>query len=121
MAKRVLIVDDEPDLLKVAGFRLKSTGYDVVTAVDGEEAVSLIRKEPPDLVLLDLRLPKMSGSDVCRWIKTDDKLKAIPVILFTASGLDRIEDRVKEAAADDYLIKPFDGKELVEKVKKFIG
>lgn len=121
MTKKILIVDDEPDLLKVTEFRLKSAGYDVLLAVDGEEAIDLAHKNPPDLILLDLRLPKMNGCDVCRHLKSDDRLKTVPVILFTASGIDRIEERVKEAAADDYLVKPFDGKELVEKIRKFIG
>lgn len=120
MPKCILIVDDEPDLVKVTAFRLKKSGYDVLTSVDGKEALESIRNNPPDLVLLDLLLPRMSGDQVCREIKNDPKLKHIPVILFTATAVN-IPDKVKEVGADDYLTKPFDPQELMEKVKRYAG
>lgn len=120
MPKRILIVDDEPDLVKVTSFRLKKAGYQVLISVDGRQALELIQKDPPDLILLDLLLPHIQGDQVCKQIKQDPKLKHIPVILFTATAVD-IPAKVKEVGADDYLTKPFDPEELMGKVKKYAG
>jgi len=121
MAKRILIVDDEPDILRVTAFRLKKAGYETSSAVNGQEALDLVRASPPDLILLDLRLPLISGDDVCRQIKADDKLKHIPIILFTASVGQDISERVKAVGADEHIVKPFEPEDLLEKIKKFIG
>ena len=120
MAKKVLVVDDEPDILKMVTFRLKKEGYEVITAKDGQEALDLIKSGRPDLVLLDLRLPVMDGYEVCRILKIDENLKQIPVIFLTASVVGSIVEKVKEFKADGYLIKPFDPVKLLETVKKFI-
>ena len=120
MAKKILVVDDEPDLIKVTVYRLKKMGYDVIIGTTGQEALDLIRSERPDLVLLDLRLPIIDGLEVCRKAKADEKLKHIPVILFTAST-DAIKDNVKDVAADGYLIKPFSAEQLTAELKKFLG
>lgn len=116
MEKKVLVVDDEPDLLKIAVFRLKKAGYKILTAINGQQALDAIRNDPPALVLLDLLLPVMDGVQVCQRIREDKSLPYIPVILFTASTLG-IEEKVKEAQADDYLIKPFEIDELLKKVE----
>ncbi len=118
MPKRVLIVDDEPHVLEGLKFRLEKLGYEILTAVDGGEALELIRDEKPDLVLLDLRIPTMGGDEVCRRVKEDEELRQIPVILCTASGADVIVEKAREAKSDDYLLKPFAYKELLEKVEK---
>jgi len=118
--KKILLVDDEPDLVKVTTYRLKKMGYDVVTGVTGQEALDLIRSEEPDLVLLDLRLPIIDGLDVCKEIKADEKFKDIPIILFTAST-GSIVDNVKEVGADGFLIKPFDQEKLAAELEKFLG
>lgn len=120
MSKKILVVDDEPDLLKVTLYRLEKAGYKVISAVNGKEALELITKESPDLVLLDLRLPLFNGMEVCLQAKNDDKLRNIPIILFTASS-GSIEDKVKQCGAQGYIIKPFTPEELFEKVKQFIG
>jgi len=120
VAKKILVVEDEADVLRVVCFRLEKAGYQVICATDGQEAWVSIENEIPDLVLLDLRIPKIGGQDVCRRIKADGKLKSIPVILFTASA-DGIAEKTKEYCADDYLIKPFTQEDLLGKVKKFIG
>ncbi len=120
MAKKILIVDDEPDLIKVTTFRLRKMGYDVIAGTDGEQALSLIESERPDLVLLDLRLPKIDGLDVCKRVKADPKLKDIPIILFTASTND-INENVKTCGANGYLIKPFNSEQLAAELKKFLG
>jgi DNA-binding response OmpR family regulator len=119
--KRVLIVDDEPDILKTAIFRLKKAGYEIITAKDGKTGVELAKKEKPNLILLDVRLPLMDGYEVCQRLKSDDNFKKIPVIFLTASVANKIADKIKEFGAEDYIIKPFEPEELLDKVKKYIG
>lgn len=121
MAKKILVVDDEPDVLKIVTFRLKKEGYEVITARDGQEALDLVNRERPDLVLLDLRLPVVDGYEVCKRLKTDEDLRQIPVILLTASSATKIAEKTKDFQAEDYLIKPFEPEELLDKVKKFIN
>jgi len=118
--KKILVVDDEPDILKVVTFRVKKLEYEVVTATNGQEALDLIQKEEPDLILLDIELPVMNGYEVCQRVKTNEKLKHIPIIFLTASSASKIAEKVKELNADDYLIKPFDSEELLKKIKNFI-
>jgi len=121
MTKKILVVDDEPDILKIVTFRLEKTGYEVKTASNGREAFDLMQKEKPDLLLLDLRLPVMSGYEVCKQMKSDENLKDVPIILLTASSSASIEQKTKEFKADDYMIKPFDPEQLLAKVKNMIG
>ena len=121
MAKKILVVDDEPDILKMVTFRLKKEGYEFITAVDGQEALDLINRQRPDLVLLDLRLPVVDGYEVCKRLKTNEDLRQIPVILVTASSAAEIAEKTKDFQADDYLIKPFEPEELLDKIKKFIN
>jgi len=122
MAKRILVVDDEPDIMDVATVRLKHLGYEIIPAIDAEEAVAILENVIPDLILLDLLLPKMQGDELCRKLKSDNRYKNIPVVLFTASAV-RINfpGQIKEIGADDCIMKPFESKELLDKVKKFIG
>lgn len=119
MEKKILIVDDEPDLMSIARFRLEKSGFKVISAVNGKEALEMTAKERPDLILLDLRLPLLNGTDVCLQLKRDDKLKNIPVILFTAST-DKIADKVMACGAQDYILKPFSAEDLIEKINKLI-
>lgn len=119
--KKVLIVDDEPDVMKVVSFRLGKAGYGIVTAANGAIALAMIADAPPDLILLDLRMPVMDGYDVCNKLKGDETLKRIPVIVVTASSGGNIADMMNKTKADEYLIKPFDPDELLKKVRHFIG
>lgn len=121
MAKRILIVDDELDLLKIVTFRVKKAGYDIIAASDGQAALDLIQQQKPDLILLDLRLPIVDGWEVCRRIKADENLKYIPVILLSASASSMNQEKIKELNAQDYLMKPFDPEVLLEKIKDLIG
>ncbi|RKY41142.1 MAG: hypothetical protein DRP85_07075 [Candidatus Makaraimicrobium thalassicum] len=121
MAKKILVADDEIDILTVIAFRLESLGYEVLTAVNGKEALDSIQKQTPDLILLDLRMPVMDGYEVCRRLKSDEKLKHIPVILLTASVVSEMVQKTRELEADDYVIKPFIAEELAEKIRKSIG
>ena len=103
MAK-VLIVDDEPNIREVVGLYLRRDGHDVVSAADGEEALEVFRESEPDLVVLDLMLPKISGLEVCRRMRAD---RRVPLIMLTARGEE--EERIVglSLGADDYVVKPF--------------
>ena len=115
--KRILIVDDTKEIVQVVSQRLKSWGYDVLTATSGEEAVQMAMEQLPDLILLDIMMPKMKGRDTCARLKGDSKTKHIPIIFLTALGL---ADHVKaglEMGADDYLVKPFEPEELRDRIR----
>ena len=120
MRKKILIIEDELDLVEVTKMRLENSGYEVAGAISGKEAFTLLQKDIPDLILLDLRLPDMHGKEICEKLKRDDRLKTIPIILFTA-GADDIPKVAREVGVDDYIMKTFEPKVLLEKIKKFIG
>jgi len=113
VANRVLVVDDEPKIVEVVGDYLRSAGFSVITAADGQGAVALARARPPDLVVLDLGLPGLDGLDVARDLR---RASPVPIIMLTARGAET--DRVVglELGADDYLVKPFSPRELVARV-----
>lgn len=119
--KKILVVEDDLVTQRVLSARLEINGYEVITAQDGEEGLRKARSEKPDLVMLDLMLPKMTGYEVCRMLKFDDKYKKIPIIIL--SSLDQQDEKEKavKAGADTYVIKPFDLELLLVKIKDFIG
>ena len=123
MEKRplVLVIDDEPDILRIVTFRLKKLGYEIYSAVNGEDGLNLIKKLKPDLVFLDIRMPILSGYDVCEIVKKDEELKSIPIVFLTATTTSTVIEKTIEYKADDYLIKPFEPEALLGKVKKFLG
>ncbi|HEY4688036.1 MAG TPA: response regulator transcription factor [Anaerolineae bacterium] len=114
MSAKILVVDDEPEIVKVLRAYLEQGGYRVVTAFDGQEALTLFRHEKPDMVILDLNLPKIDGLDVCRTIRKESNT---PVIMLTA----RVEEADRliglELGADDYVVKPFSPREMVARVR----
>lgn len=116
MEERILVIDDEPDLLELVRVNLDQAGYRVETAASGREALDRIRSSPPDLVVLDLMLPDVAGTDICRKIRADSELTGIPIIMLTAKA-DEV-DRVVgfELGADDYVTKPFSPRELTLRV-----
>ena len=117
MAKnKILIVDDENDLVETLKYRLEIADYEVITATDGQEGLKKARSESPDLVILDLMLPKLDGYRVCRMLKFDEKFKNIPVILFSARVQESDIKMGEEQGADAYITKPFDPKALLEKI-----
>ena len=120
MPKKILIVDDEPDVLKMVVITLQSKGYIIITGTNGEEALALLKKENPDIVLLDFRMPVIDGIQTSKRIKTMEDYKHIPVLLITAS-VDEMESKLEESLADGFLLKPFDPQVLVEEVAKHIG
>jgi DNA-binding response OmpR family regulator len=118
--KRILIVDDEEDILSVLKFRLEANDYEVLTASDGQEGLNKARSEKPDLIILDLMLPKIDGYKVCRMLKFDENYKAIPIVIFTAKDQKKDEDLGKEMGADAYVTKPFEAEVLLEKIRELL-
>jgi len=118
--KTILLVDDEEDLVLALNARLKNIGYEVLVARDGLEALRQGRSQNPDLIILDIMLPKMDGYKVCRLLKSDKRYSPIPILLLSARGQDRDRDLGKKAGADDYLVKPFKSEDLVSRIKKLL-
>ncbi|HOT75964.1 MAG TPA: response regulator [Candidatus Wallbacteria bacterium] len=121
MGKKILVVDDEVHIVNILKFNLKKSGYDVITAANGEEALGMIASEMPDLILCDVMMPKLTGFEVCQKVKNDDKLKAIPFILLTAKGQEVDKDIGLKFGADLYLTKPFSPKNIVDKVTEILA
>lgn len=117
---KILVVDDEPDALELISFNLKSAGFDVLTAADGEAAIRLARTHVPDLLLLDLMLPEVDGLEVCKILRRDPATSGLPVVMVTAKAAE--VDRVLglELGADDYVTKPFSPRELVLRIKNLL-
>ena len=116
--KKILVVDDEAKMIDMVKMRLEANGYDVITAYNGQEGLDKARRESPDLIILDLMLPKIDGYKVCRMLKFDEKYKNIPIILFTARAQQEDEKLGKEVGADAYITKPFEPQVLLEKIKQ---
>ena len=118
---KILVVDDEQVTTDLAKRFLEKHGFNVVCAYDGETALVLAHSEKPDLILLDVMLPKLDGFEVCQQLKNEDSFKEVPILMFTAKGLSRDIKRGEEVGADDYFIKPFSGKALVATIRKHLG
>jgi len=115
---KILIVDDETEFVEMVAFRLaKAGGYEVVSAADGEEGLLKARSEQPDLIILDIWMPKKDGYQVIKELKADPGTARIPVIFLTASSLPQTLDKIKAAGGADYVLKPFDPPVLMAKVK----
>ncbi len=114
MTKKILVVDDEPQIVKVLQLYLDQAGFQVATAIDGDEALAVFRREKPDFIILDLNLPGMDGLDVCKAIRKDSN---VPILMLTA----RVEEADRlvglELGADDYVVKPFSPREVVARVR----
>lgn len=121
MNKKVLIADDEQNIVISLEFLMKREGYQVQVANDGEEAVRRIRAEPPDLVLLDVMMPKKSGFEVCQEIRSDPAMAGVRILMLTAKGRDTEVAKGLALGADAYMTKPFSTRELVEKVRGLLG
>jgi len=121
MGKKILVVDDEIQLVEMVKSRLQANGYIVLTAGDGQEALEKARKEKPDLIILDLMLPKIDGYKVCRMLKFDEKYKKIPILMFTARAQESDKKLGEEVGADGYITKPFEPSVLISKIHELIG
>lgn len=118
---KILVVDDEVYILHILDFILGAESYDVVTASNGEQALQKVREEKPDLVILDIMMPKLDGYETCRMIKKDPATKNTPVILLTAKGREVDQKLGREVGASDYMTKPFSPSKLIERVQAILG
>ncbi len=118
--KKILIVDDDFDIVEAIKFNLEFEGIECITAHDGEEALFKAKNEYPDLIVLDVMLPKINGFKVCRLLKFDDVYKKIPIIMLTARAQEKDVKIGGETGADKYLTKPFEMDHLVSLVNQFI-
>jgi two-component system, OmpR family, alkaline phosphatase synthesis response regulator PhoP len=118
---KLLLVDDEPDLVQMVSLRLKAAGYEVTTALDGQQALDKVKESRPDLMILDLMLPKLDGYKVCRLLKFDERTKEIPILIFTARAQEQDVKLATECGADAYLTKPFEAKTLLGKLQELLA
>jgi len=121
MAKTVLIVEDNELNMKLFHDLLEAQGYDTLQTKDGREALQLAREHRPDLVLMDIQLPEVSGLEVTKWIKEDDDLKMIPVIAVTAFAMKGDEEKIHQGGCEVYIAKPISVTQFLETVRGFIG
>ncbi len=117
---RILIVEDEPDIMELVKVTLSEDDYQIMEAKDGEVGFRLAVNERPDLILLDIMLPKMDGYEVCRRLKSDPTTATMPVLMLTAFGQKREIEEGFKVKADDYIVKPFEPLKLRERVRKFL-
>jgi len=118
--KKILVVDDESDLVEMLSIRLEANNYQVIAASDGQEGLDKARSESPDLIILDLMLPKLDGYQVCRMLKSDERYKQIPIVIFTARAQESDIKAGNEAGADAYITKPFEPAILLDKVSQLL-
>jgi DNA-binding response OmpR family regulator len=119
--KRVLLIEDDRDIVELVRYNLEREGFQVAAATDGASGLAQVRKTPPDILLLDMMLPKISGLDICKEIRRDTSLNRLPILMLTARGEEA--DRVVglEMGADDYVTKPFSPRELGARVKALLS
>ncbi|MDD2752017.1 MAG: response regulator, partial [Candidatus Omnitrophica bacterium] len=117
MPEKILIVDDEKDIVKMLDYNLKKEGFRTINANDGEDALDLATREYPDLIILDLMLPGLSGLEVCKALKKESKTASIPIIMLTAKTQESDKIVGLELGADDYVTKPFSPRELIARIK----
>ena len=121
MAKgKILVVDDEVNITQILEFSIGAEGYEVITAANGEEAIDKARREQPDLIILDIMMPKIDGYEACRILKANPLTKSIPVVLLTAKGRDIDKRLGYEVGATDYIIKPFSPNKLVDRIHQLL-
>ena len=119
--KRILLVDDEGKFVVALKIRLEKSGYQVSQAYDGEEALSKARSENPDLIILDLMLPKVDGFMICSLLKKDDRYKHIPIIICSSRIREEDKELGRKVGADAYITKPFDSQDLMDTIKRLLS
>ena len=120
LAKKIMVVDDEPDILLTVGQMLELSGYEVIRAKDGDECLEKLKTITPDLVLLDLMMPGLSGWDVAAKIKENDHWNDIPIVFLTIKG-DTMSVGMGKLSAEDYIVKPFDNEALLKRVEEILN
>jgi two-component system alkaline phosphatase synthesis response regulator PhoP len=118
---RILVVDDEIYIVHILDFSLGMEGYEVVTALDGEEALAKAFEVKPDLIVLDIMMPKVDGYETCKALKADERTKNIPVILLSAKGRNVDMQTGYDVGADEYITKPFSPRKLVDRINAMLG
>jgi DNA-binding response OmpR family regulator len=121
MTKKILIVDDEPNIVISLEFLMRREGFEVAVARDGEEALGSIAEAQPDLVLLDVMMPKIDGFEVCTRLRADPALAAMRIVMLTAKGREAEIEKGLSLGADGYVTKPFSTRDLVVQVKNLLG
>jgi len=121
MPRSILVVEDEPNIVLSLQFLMKKEGFDVRVANDGEAALQEVRQRAPDLILLDVMIPKRDGYDVCQTIRANPGWRNIYIIMLTAKGRDVDREKGLSLGADDYVTKPFSTRDLTEKVKQILA
>jgi DNA-binding response OmpR family regulator len=119
-SKKILVVDDEASVVKLVRFLLEKNGFEVYVAYDGKEAVDMAKEILPDLILMDVMMPKMDGNEATRILKKVDLTRTIPIIILSALGQESEVANGLESGAVDYLVKPFNPKDLVSRVTKML-
>ena len=120
MRPSVLVVDDEPNIVVSLEFLMKQAGYDVRVARNGDEALKAVAERTPELILLDVMMPKRNGFDVCQTLRADPRWKDVRIIMLTAKGRDVEREKGLALGADDYITKPFSTREVMERVRRYI-
>jgi DNA-binding response OmpR family regulator len=120
MAQRILIVDDEPNIVISLEYLMRRAGYDVAVAADGEAALGAVADAPPDLVILDVMLPKVNGFEVCRRLRADPRWSGLKILMLTAKGRDTELAKGIEVGADAYVTKPFSTRDLVAQIGEML-
>ena len=121
MPKRVMIVEDNELNMKLIRDLIEASGYETVQTRNGLEALDLARAHKPDLILMDIQLPEVSGLEVTRWLKEDDELHAIPIIAVTAFAMKGDEERIRQGGCEAYMSKPISVPKFVETIKNYLG
>lgn len=121
MTKKILIIDDEHDIVETIQFMLEAQGYRCLTAFDGEEGLKAAKNSNPDLIILDVMMPKMNGYKISRLLKYDNAYKDIPILMLTARSQDEDKAIGEETGADEYITKPFEMDYILKKVKEYLS
>ena len=121
MAKTILIVEDNELNMKLFRDLLEAQGYQILQTRDGMQALDMARRERPDLIVMDIQLPQVSGLEVTKWIKADDDLKHIPIVAVTAFAMKGDEEKIREGGCEAYVAKPISVKAFLSTIEKFIG
>lgn len=120
MASSVLIIEDHPHIVEVLQKRLEAAGYTVLAAFDGQEGLRIARAEKPDLIILDIMLPRMNGYKVCRLLKFDAKYRSIPIFMLTSRMKKTDEETGRATGADEYIVKPYNPRKLLSLIKSYL-